>query len=339
MDVETEQTAEQSIEPTHDEEREALIAAAREAGGAESVDVDAEAAAAGQPAVTTPETPAAPDPEERFAAILRAREAAHKQRTDGETYATMIKQQAQEEARRLVDEARAEAKRTADAELAELRSKFRSSPAATLRALAEDGNPQSIVDEVLREGTPEARAMAQLREEARIAREEAQHGKSAMKAIEEYRESVRKQQEEQHIAQVRDAFLSAHANPEKTPYLHARYEPEEVFQRANALCMEWQRDGLVLGKDFDQSDLAGYLEKQSRERLTKLPGLTPQQVGGVDGKRPPGQANGSRTLSAATGSERRTTPRPVAEMSPDEERKALMEEVAAARRANPGLTT
>lgn len=323
--------------------RDDLIAAVREAGGTESADVAAEEAAAAERAsaagsAPATETPAAPDPDEKLAAVLKAREEAHRKRLDAEERAAEIRRAAEEERQRILEEAKAEARRLADQELAELRAKFRGSPTAALRALADD--PQEVVDAVLREGTPEARALAKAQEEARQARELAQAGKSAKEELDKFKAELAREKHEMHVAKVREDFLTNFASPEKAPYLHARFDADEVFERCDKLCREWQSDGLKLGVDFDRDTLVAYLEKQSRERLTKLSGSPAHQVSAAAPSKGPGiatkvAANGTRTLSAAEGSERRTSPKPLSEMSDAERRQALIEEVAAARRANP----
>lgn len=324
MDIENTQqessdTTSEGGEPTRDD----LIAAAREA-----------VAAADGNAATTTQTAAAPteqqpDPtEERINSVLRAREAAHKQRLEAENHAATLRQQAEEERKRILDEARAEAKRIADEELSQLRAKYRESPTAALRSLAD--NPQDVVDAVLREGTPEARALARAQEEARQAREEARAGKSAAEELKAELQKDRAERANAAAAAVRTEFLSQFANTEKAPYMNARWDPEEVFDRCDSLCREWQKDGLKLGIDFDRGDLVAYLEKQSRERITKLPGQTPAQQSGAgtpvreSGIAPKSAANGMRTITAASSSERRASPKPFHEMSPEEQREDLI---------------
>lgn len=339
MDLENE--IESTGAETGDVTRDELIAAVREAGGTESVDVDAEASAAAARATeAAPAQPAEPpqSPDAKLEAILKAREAAHMKRRDAEDRASEIRRAAEEERQRIIEEARAEAKRIADQELADLRARFRDSPTAALRALAD--NPQDVVDAVLREGTPEARAIAKAQEEAREARKLAEEGSRARTELEKFKAEQQAEREAARVAAVRQEFLSTFASPEKAPHLHARWEPEEVFERCDRLCREWQADGLKLGIDFDRDTLVSYLEKQSRERFSKLSGNPAQQSSAAAPKTEPGSApksaaNGTRTLSVASGNERRTSPKPLSEMSAEEARKALIEEVAAARRANP----
>jgi hypothetical protein len=333
MDIEN--TNENTGEVTRDD----LIAAVREAGGTESVDVAAEAAAAGQPppAKEEPEAPAAGDEEDsKLAAILKMREEARAKRHSTDEYVAQLRRQAEEDTQRMIAEAKAEARRIAAEELEAERAKFRASPTAHLRAIAPGGDVQSVVDAVMREGTPEARALAEAQERVRRAEAAAEVGKSAKEELERFKAEQEQARRDAIVAQEQARFLAQFAAPEKTPYLHARFEPEEIFQRANALCVEWQKEGLILDRDFDRNTLAAYLEKQSRERVSRVVGA-PQQVGGAASAREPGHApkvsaNGTRTLSAVSGSERRASPKPVAEMTPDEEREVLIEAVREARR-------
>jgi hypothetical protein len=345
MDVEqtetttTEQTAEPSL-------RDDLIAAVREAGGTQSVDVDAEAQAAAEraaaPTEAAPETPAAPeDPEAKFEAILAKRRENHQEISGAKARAERMLREAEEAKQRMIEEARAEARRLVEEERQAFQNRFRTSPTEALREL---GDPNDVADAVLREGTPEAKALAAAREEARQAREEAKKGSAALSEIEKFRKEQAAERQAMQQAQVRHEYLSTHATPEKAPYLHARWEPEEIFQRSVALAHQWAQEGLEYKKDFDDNTIAEYLEHQSRKRISALNGTPANQVPAGAPAKGPGlatkvTANAPRTLSAAAGSERRTSPRPLHELTPEEQRKALIEEVAAARKANPDATS
>src|SRR5689334_10748166 len=108
MDIETtQQEAQDTTSEVGDATRDELIAAAREAAGAAETGV--------APVATEQTTQPDPnDPAEKIASVLRAREAAHKQRLEAENHATSLRQQAEEERKRILEEARAEAKRIAD---------------------------------------------------------------------------------------------------------------------------------------------------------------------------------------------------------------------------------
>lgn len=339
MDVEqTETTTEQTQTP---DLRDELIAAVKEAGGTESVDVAAEEQAAAAPAEPVVETPAPEDPDAKFEAILAKRRENHQELSGAKSRAERMLREAEEAKQRLIEEARAEAKRLIDEERQAFQNRFRTSPTEALREL---GDPNDVADAVLREGTPEAKALAAAREDARQAREEAKKGSAALSEIEKFRQEQAAEKRAAMQAQVRNEYLSQFATPEKTPYLHARYEPEEIFQRSVSLAHQWAQEGLEYKKDFDDNTIAEYLEHQSKKRIAALNGTPANQVPAGAPAKGPGlatkvTANAPRTLSAAAGSERRTSPRPLHEMAPEERRKALVEEVAAARRANPDATS
>lgn len=324
--------------------RDDLIAAVREAAGAEGGAAPAEPAEPQEkpePAAAEPAATAEPDPDAKLAEILKRREEGHAKRRDAEAYAEQVRRQAEAEKQQLLEEARAEARRIFEAEQRALKERFRTSPTQTLREL---GDPDEIVDAVLKDGTPEARALAKAQEEARLARELAAEGKTAREELAQFKAEQLREKQQALYSAARDSFLTEHANAEKAPYMNARWDADEVFQRCDALCREWESDGMVLGRDFDKSTLVAYLEKQSRDRFAKTVPGTAQQVSAAGSATSQGvatkvTANGSRTLAAAAGSERRTSPRPYHEMTPDEQRQALIDEVAAAKRAFPDATS
>jgi hypothetical protein len=342
------ETATEQTQPSDVATRDELIEAVRAAGGTQSVDVAAEEQQAAEAAAagTTPEAPAtenAPeDPEAKFEAILAKRRENHQELSGAKARAERMLREAEEAKQRRIEEARAEARRAAEEERERLRLNFRKSPTETLRAL--DDDPNYVADTVLREGTPEAREAARIREELRETKEAAKLGSAALEELKKFRQEQFAEKHAAQQAQVRHEYLSQFATPEKTPYLHARWEPEEIFQRSVALAHQWAQEGLEYKKDFDDNTVAEYLEHQSRKRISALSGTPANQVPAGAPAKGPGiatkvTANAPRTLSAAAGSERRTSPRPLHEMAPEEQRKALIEEVAAARRANPDATS
>lgn len=330
--MELEQTTEQANDTQPTDDRDALIAAVRDAGGTEAVDVAAEEAAAAAKQAEPPPAAEVTD-EPAIVAKLRDREEAWKKTQEAESRAQRLEREAQERAQRIVAEAQEKARLEHDQWLAEQRRKFTESPTEHLRSL---GDPDKIADLVLQEGTPEARARREL--EARIAKAEegSKAASEVKKELEAWKAEQARQAQAAMQAKVRDEYLTQFASQEKAPYLHARYEPEEIFQKSVALAHQWAQAGLEYKKDFDDNTVAEYLEFQAKKRLSALGTLAPQQVGGAAaqaaGQRPQGLANGSRTLSAAAGSERRTSPKPVSEMTPEEERQALIDAVREAKR-------
>src|SRR5690606_6574873 len=80
---------------------------------------------------------------------------------------------------------------------------------------------------------------------------------------------------EAEIERVRSVFMGNHATPEKAPHLHARYDADEIFDRANRLAAQWRQGGLEIGKDFDYDDVVSYLELDSKKRLAPILGSSP----------------------------------------------------------------
>jgi hypothetical protein len=339
----TEQTQEQQpaeAQGADGASRDDLIAAVREAGGTASVDVAAEEEAAkvrteGLPAPAA-ETPPPAEEEPRIAAILKAREQKRAEQEAARNTSQEMIERARQESERLLAEAREAARREIEAERERYKQEFRSNPTATLRQL---GDPQTISDLVMREGTPEAREAAQIRQELAEAKKLATEGAEAVKKFEAYKQEQAQIAQQARVDAVKAQFLTQAAS-DKAPYLNARYEPEEIFLRGDRLALEWQRGGLVLGQDFDFGDIVQYLELDSKKRLAAIGASPASPVSAGTPAQGPGpavkvSANGQRTLSAATGSERRVSPRPLTELKPAEARQALIDEVAAARKANP----
>lgn len=338
----SEETTEQQQEQTTADpaSRDELIEAVRQAGGTESVDVAAEAEAAGTPPPAK-EEPAGEEP--AILAKIRDREEAWKKTQQAESYAERLQREAQENAQRIIAEAQEKARLQHEQWLTEQQQKYKSSPSEYLRTL---GDPAKVADDVLAENTPEARQRREIEERVAKAEAGAKTADEVKAELASVKQALARERYEAQVAEVKGRFLGQHANEERTPYAHVHHKgPDGVFKAADDLATQWQKTGMKLGVDFDFDDVAKYIEHQAKQellpKLSKL-GIAPQQVGGAApqgaGTRPQGLANGSRTLSAAAGSERRTSPKPVSEMTPEEERQALIEEVAKARRTVNGST-
>lgn len=334
----TEQTPPEAPDDFGGPSRDDLIAAVREAGGTDSVDLEAEAAAAGTPPPAKPEPTTEEEP--KIAALLRAREKAFAERQEADTYAEQRKRQADEEASKIIAEAKKRAEEEWANEVAAKRRRFEESPTEAIRSLGK--NPDDIVNAVMREGTPEWQEFRRIQQELEATKAKASDVDKVKEELAAFRKAQDDERQQAYVHQVRTQFLAEHASADKVPHLYREAAtaaallettPEDiVFDRANRLAMSWQKSGLKLGVDFDRNDVAAYLEHQSKQRLAAA-GTTPQQVSGASGNAPKVKANGSRTLSAAAGSERRTSPKPLHEMTADEERDALIEEARKARAA------
>lgn len=330
-------------DPAVDPEREDLLAALREAGGtaavADQVATEEAAAAARREAGTEP-APAEPvaDDEPKVMAILREREKKTAEIDGAKSHVSELIARAQAQADQLIKDAQERASRLEAEEKEKLRQRFRSSPSATLREL---GDPQEISDAVMREGTPEARHIRMLEERLAATEKRAEAGERVSKDLDSFRQELAQAKQAEYVEKIRTDYMAT-ATKDTAPYLNALYpDQDEIFARANRVAADWRKRGAVLGTDFDFADVTRHLEKDARSRFTSLTGAPPaQQVSagaplGEPGNAPKVPANGTRTLSAAHGSERRNSPKPVSEMTKDEERQALIDEVAAARRANP----
>ncbi len=118
--------------------------------------------------------------------------------------------------------------------------------------------------------------------------------------------------------------MGQHASAEKAPHLHTLYDHDEIVAKADATARDWQKAGVA----FELGDIAEYLEAKAKERLTARGFAAAQQSraapGQPAGNAPKSQANGSRTITAIAGSERRAAPRPFNELSPEEQKADLV---------------
>lgn len=320
-----------------------LIAAAQEAGGAASVDVAAEAAAAGQPLPPKPDAAAGGEPEEpKIAAVLRAREKAFAERQGAEDFAAQRRAQAEQEAERLIVDARKRAADEYERDLQARRDKFRESPGAAIRELG--WKTDEMVDGVTREGTAEWKAIRAAEDRARAAEQKAASFDAVKNDFEAFKKQSMQAAQQQQQQAVEQQFLNAHASVEKAPNLHrvAASIPNVpgvlrgnalIVQMGHAIANQWAQAGIP----FANSDVAEYLEHQARTGALGAPAsASSPQVSGASGGQKVRPANGSRTLSPSMGSERRATPKPIDEMTADEERNALIEVAREARRQGGG---
>jgi hypothetical protein len=328
MDIE-QATTEATPGTEYDEVSDAdLIAAAQEAGGAASVDVAAEATAAGTPPPAKEAGEAAADPDEpAIAAVIRAREKAFAERQQGHNDAAEMRAQAQQEAEQIRAAARKQAAADYEADLQARRSKFKESPISAIRELG--WQTDEMVDAVAREGTAEWKAMRAIQQELAETRAQAGSVDKVKADFAAFKQQIEQERSNGARRAVEQAFMEQHAAPDKTPYLHKRYDPEEIIAKAHKLASDWSAANIP----FAHSDVAAYLEHQARARIAGTPA---QQVSAVSGTATKVKANGSRTLSPSNGSERRASPKPIDEMNPDEERAALIEAAREARRLGGG---
>lgn len=316
--VETQETPiapEEPVEAT----REELIEAAQLAAKAE------EAPAA--PAEAAP--PAEEEP--KWQRLVKAREEAQKERETARSQADEWKRKAEEEAKLIVEQARKQAQEEVAAERARWKTRFQTDPEG---ALGELGDGEAVASKILDLNTPHGKAIAKMQAELQEAKQVANEAKSVRDEFESFKRQQAEHAERSQYETAKSAFLSNHATSEKTPYLMARYDTDEMVARASQIAREWGEAKLK----FDLDDVAQYLEAEAKKRLSAL-GLQPAQQSGAGassktpGVAPKSAANGERTISAASSSERRASPKPFHEMTPAEQREDLMAEVRKVWRA------
>lgn len=323
----TEETPAEPSGPATDDD---LLAAAREATSKLGQGVEP---SEGEIDATTPT--AATEEEPRWMRLMKEREKGMAEREAAQKAADDAIARANAEATRIVEEARKRAEEEVSSRQKAWQSRFATDPEAALREL---GDPGDVANTLIDMNSPQGKLFAKLRAELAETKEKAG---TADKVKEEF-ESWKKQQEEEKLAaryeQAKQAFLGAHANQEKAPYLHARYDADEIIQKADSLAREWQKANL----QFDYDDIAQYLEHEAKKKLSALPGLNPapssRGAAPAAGNAPKVQANGSRTITAAAGSERRAAVRPFKELNPEEQDAELRRVASEAWRQHSGKT-
>lgn len=280
----------------------------------------------------TPEAPAEEEGGSKIGAILRAREKANDIREAGKSEAETIIATAREKAQAVADQIVAEARSRAEKEMTEWRTKLRTSP---LQAIKDGGiDTRTLVDEVTREGTPEWQA--QKRTEAaleKIATENAE-----LKAWRDSMTAKETEWEKQRISQGRQQterhFLTIFPEDSAARTL---WDESDIIAKAHAAADLYREKSN--GQVASLEDLRDYLEEQAAKKLAGI--RTPAESGTsaaqqaakkVSANQP--KANGPRALSAASASERRTSPKPFHEMSETEQRAAQIEAATAAMRGS-----
>jgi hypothetical protein len=278
-------------------------------------------AAAAPPAAETP--PAEP----KIAALIRAREEAQKKRQEGIDDGARIRAEAEAYREQAKADARAAAAKLLEEERAKFRTRFGEAP---LDALDEAGiKRDQLVDEVAKQGTPEWRMLKRLEAEraADRAKIEALEARDAARAKRD--EESQQQAAAAHRMNAERRFLEQEITAEKTPNLK-RLPPKVVAIMAWQQVDEWKKMEIP----FEDRDVADYLEHQ----LRTSGGVTAQQVAAVPASvgKVKAQGNGTRTLTAQSGSERRASPKPFDEITdPHERRQALIEAAREAAASEP----
>lgn len=234
-------------------------------------------------------------------------------------------------ARKEADDYLAEARKRADEEYT---SRLRALKERPLDAIKELGwDTQRLVDEVTQEGSPEWRRMKALEERDAKRDKELEE----IRGWKEKQDARVKEYEAQESARRKVAteneFIAGAASAEKCPTLHKLYGVLHGKSATRQIIADAYKvvEELYDPKNprrIDDSELAEYLEEQAVQKLAELRHQegAPEAEGGKEKPATPKRAaNGTRTLGATATSERRAAPKPVYDMSPDEERAALAE--------------
>lgn len=296
-------------------ERDALIKAVEAVGEP----AEAEASEAPKAAAKEEPKPAEPDAMSKVGAVLRAREQAQKIRDEAAEARKQL-----EADRAAVAAERAEAAKLKE-EAARERDRILALKSKPLEAIKELGwDTKQLVNEVVREGTPEWQA--QKRYEAQL-QEQSEKLAKAEEFIKQ-QQDLAKQNEERQASYARQQtetqFLSL--VPE-TSALRALYDEAEIIAKGHAVANAYRNK---TGEVASLEELRDYLEEQAALRLSKIRG---EQPGKSESAAKP-KANGPRTLSASSASERRTSPKPIKDMTPSEEYEALKAAAADAMRTS-----
>jgi colicin import membrane protein len=288
--------------------RDDLVAAARDALNGKA-----------EPAAETQEAPAEEEP--RWMRLTREREKGMAAREAEEKAAADIKARAEAEAARIIEEARTRAKAVADEEQQAWLKAYQADPEAALRRL---GGAEDVANKLIELNSPQGKTLAAIRAELAETKAKAATADEVKKEFETWKEQQKLEAAKTQYQQVVQTFMGNHASPEKAPHLHAVYDHDEIVAKADAVARDWQKAGVA----FELGDIAEYLEAKAKERLSARGFAPAQQVraapGNPAGNAPKVSANGSRTITAAAGSERRAAPRPFHELSPKEQQEDLL---------------
>ncbi len=275
--------------------------------------------AAAKPVVES--APAEDEPKSKLALAIRAREEARKTvdtaKTDAEALISTARQRAEAEADKII----AEARRRGEEERNAWRQRFKDAPTAAIKEHGET-TVKRLVEDVTNEGSPEWQARKEMRDEIAAA-------KAELKELRDWRDSQKKEQESFNQQRVTQARRDTEARfvaliPEGSA-LKVLYDSDEILAKAHSMADVYREK---TGEVAQLEDLRDYLEEQAAKKLASIR----QEKAGVPATKT--KANGPRTPSSLNASERRTSPKPYAELSPEEARDAMKQAAEDAMSAN-----
>lgn len=310
-------------ETVTDDDRVRELAAmkrAREAAKADAAEKPAKEPVKAAPAAKETVKPEAPPPAEaeeqeepdaEMLARIRLREkqqaAREAGRAEGEAEAKRILEAARAEAEQIRASLKAEIEKAKTDAAADLRKRLAVSPGALLREL--EVQPDAFLKDIVEENSPEGQMKRLLRQQQQELAELKASLERRTKAEEDARAEAEARARAASREHVERAFLAV-AAPETYPNARALYDDTELVAEAYKIAGRRKAENLPCG----DADLLAELESRASKRLDALR----QKWGGAGADAAPAAKATPRTLSAATASERRSTPKLPSEMTEDE---------------------
>lgn len=266
----------------------------------------------------------------RLKKLLDARGDAQRVRDEANQIASRERQEAQRE--------RAEAQRELAAAKQERErfARFRADPSAGASEMGID--PAAMVDQLARGNSPEAQLARWKHDLETKSAERESAWASELKSIKDELTQERQAKQSQARGASEQGFVKAASDEEKYPAANVRWTSAEIVREGYRVIEQVKKRCADEGKAVPHctdDDILSYLEDEAREWVnktsSKFSSVSERVRSQQSGKALQGQrAKGQRTLTAQAGSERRATPKAIADMTEAERDQAAR---AAAREA------
>ena len=227
------------------------------------------------------------------------------------------------------------------AEIDRDRKRYETIKTDPVRAFRENGwDPEAVILDLARDGTPEGVAARQQREFQSQLKEMQDWKLQQEQSRQEATRQAESRAWDARRAQVEQEFVGTALNEEKHPHLSSFYSGHEASLVAEGDSVADQYRALT-GKEATSSEIAEYLEERAAKWYKTMSSKSQALVAGGQQTRPPvtqgrptqGSATG-RTLSADDSSERRSLGASFKDLDGDERLAAAREAVGAALRAS-----
>lgn len=187
-------------------------------------------------------------------------------------------------------------------------------------------NDKDILEHYTRQGDPNYEIYSKLQSQNETLAKQLEEISGWKKQQETAYQEQQRLAEERAYAHSRETAVGEfldHAAESKCPNMWALWDKDEIIAKADQVFEAYKQK--TKGELADLGEIAQYLEEQATDKLAKLRGGTAKPED--DGKKPPKEQpgkSGTRTLSTQNGSERRSMPKPIAEMTREEEEEHLI---------------